>query len=113
LPAVRTHLQADAFFDARLPTQISLGVIAPQERQADSVESRHEMILESILSNLLYQRLLPHLIGQEGITDAFVSIDQDFGIAARMEWALVTLPVQWGHGLTLLEQTVRQAIRYG
>ncbi|MBF4336059.1 M16 family metallopeptidase [Vibrio anguillarum] len=113
LPAVRTHLQADAFFDARLPTQISLGVIAPQERQADSVESRHEMILESILSNLLYQRLLPHLIDQEGITNAFVHIEQDFGIASRMELSLVTLPEQWRHGLTLLEQTVRQAIRYG
>ncbi|WP_236574474.1 M16 family metallopeptidase [Shewanella algae] len=112
-PVVRKQPQADAFFDPSLPTQVSLGVLTPIKPKPDGIERRRQLMLESLLSNMLYQRLQPHLFAEEGFTDASVEIGEEFGTAGRVQLALATLEDNWQDGVVLLEQTIRQALQYG
>ena len=112
-PAVRKQPQADAFFDPSLPTQVSLGVLTPIEPKPDGIERRRQLMLESLLSNMLYQRLQPHLFAEEGFTDAAVEIGEEFGTAVRVELTLATLEDNWPQAVALLEQTIRQTLQYG
>ncbi|QWL05278.1 insulinase family protein, partial [Shewanella indica] len=89
-PVVRKQPQADTFFDPSLPTQVSLGVLTPRTPKPDSIEKRQQQMLESLLGSMLYQRLLPHLFAEEGMSHASVELGEEFGTAVRVELALET-----------------------
>ncbi|WP_412513451.1 M16 family metallopeptidase [Shewanella indica] len=112
-PVVRKQPQADTFFDPSLPTQVSLGVLTPRTPKPDSIEKRQQQMLESLLGSMLYQRLLPHLFAEEGVSHASVELGEEFGTAVRVELALETQEDNWKDGVVLLEQTIRQALQYG
>ncbi|QIJ03190.1 M16 family metallopeptidase [Shewanella chilikensis] len=112
-PVVRKQPQADAFFNPRLSTQVSLGVLTPRTPKPDSIELRQQMILESLLGSMLYQRLQSHLFAEEGVSHASVELGTEFGTAVRVELALETQEDNWPQAVALLEQTIRQALQYG
>ncbi|MDQ2109946.1 MULTISPECIES: pitrilysin family protein [unclassified Vibrio] len=107
---VQQELRADSFFDPRLPTTVTLGMLQPQDVLADGIARRHRMLNDWLIRHLLYRRLTAHLPEEDMGRRVNVALFEEFKHGLRFELSLNSAPHQWRESLTLLEQTMRQAL---
>ncbi|WP_146205784.1 MULTISPECIES: M16 family metallopeptidase [Vibrio] len=107
---VKKALRADGFFDPRLPTTVTLGILQPHNALADGIARRHQMLTDWLLSHLLYRRLTAHLPEEDMGRGVDVALFEEFKHGLRFELSLNSAPHQWRENLELLEQTMRQAL---
>lgn len=89
---------------------MTLGMLQPQDVLVDGIARRHRMLNDWLIRHLLYRRLTAHLPEEDMGRRVNVALFEEFKHGLRFELSLNSAPQQWRESLTLLEQTMRQAL---
>jgi len=106
--------EADFFYDPDTSTSVSISVVKPRSRQADTAAQRRLNLLDALGHGVLNRRLATLARQADApFTGAGSGDTNIFNVAQTVRISAGTTPDGWQKGLRAIEQELRRALEFG